>query len=85
MLAAAAAGSVLELEITVHGLGRFCFFIIWKVLVFAVAVVLAGHFSSCRYLLFDRRFHLDSDGPDKAQQFASYGGDDLALVLACRR
>ncbi len=35
-------------------------------------------------LLIDSRFRLDSDGPDEAQQFASYGGDDLALVLACR-
>ena len=42
VLAPAAAGSVLELEITVHWLGRLCFFILWKVLAFAFAVVFAG-------------------------------------------
>ena len=31
MHAPAAAGSVLELVVVVHGLGRFCFFILGKV------------------------------------------------------
>ena len=31
-----------------------------------------------------RRFRFHADGPDEAQQFASYGGDDLALVYAGR-
>jgi hypothetical protein len=42
VLAPAAAGSVLELEVTVHWLGRLCFFILWKVFAVAVAVVFAG-------------------------------------------
>ncbi len=32
-------------------------------------------------LQIDSRFRLDSDGPDEAQQFASYGGDDLRWSL----
>jgi hypothetical protein len=42
VLAPAAAGSVLELEVIVHWLGRLRFFIPWKVLAVAVAVVFAG-------------------------------------------
>jgi hypothetical protein len=42
-------------------------------------------FSSGRYPLPGRRFRLDSDCPDEAQQFAPQRGDDLSLVLAGRR
>jgi hypothetical protein len=35
--AQAAAGSVLEFGGSVHSLGCFCFFILWKVFAFAVA------------------------------------------------
>ena len=40
--------------------------------------------SGC-HLLHDGRLRLDPDSPDEAQQFAPHGGDDLALVFACRR
>ena len=42
-------------------------------------------FSSSCFLLLDCRFCLGPDGPDEAQQFAPHSGDDLALILACRR
>jgi hypothetical protein len=41
VLAPAAAGSVLEFGYLVHSLDCFCFFILWKVFVFAFAFVLA--------------------------------------------
>ena len=77
VLAPAAADPVLELDDVVHWLTCFCFFLIWKV--FAVALSIP----SCRHLLFaGRRFGLDPDGPDKAQQFACDRGHGLSLILA---
>ena len=48
MHAPAAAGSVLELVVVVHGLGRFCFFILGKV--FALAIVVAPRQGAIRCL-----------------------------------
>jgi hypothetical protein len=39
-------------------------------------------FSGCHFL-FAGCFRPGSNGPDEAQQLASHGGDDFALVLAC--
>jgi hypothetical protein len=64
---------------TIEWLGRFCFFILWVVFAFVGSLFSYGHW------LLACRFSLDSDGPDEAQQFASYSGNDLALVLACSR
>ncbi len=50
MLAPSAAGSVLELEITVHA-SVFCFFILWKVFAFAFVFVLALRQAAIRSLL----------------------------------
>ena len=85
MLAPAAAGSVLELDCAIHCWVVFVFSFFGKSLFLPLLWSLLDSFSLCRYLLIDSRFRLDSDGPDEAQQFASYGGDDLALVLASRR
>src|ERR1039458_9364825 len=69
-------------------------FIRWAVFVFSffgkflfllLLLLLLDRCSSCRHRLLTGRLNLDSDGPDEAQQFAPHCGDDLALVLACRR
>ena len=79
MLALAAAGSALEFV---------AFFIAW-VFVFSFLgkflLCLCFCVSSDRHPQFARRFRLDSDGPDEAQQLTAHGGDDLFLVFSCRR
>jgi hypothetical protein len=64
-------------------------FIAWVVFVFSFLgkflLLLCFCFSSGRYPQFARRFRLDPDGPDEAQQLASHGGDDLSLIFSCRR
>ena len=67
-------------------------FIVWAVFVFSffgkflfLLLLLLDRCSSCRHRLLTGRLNLDSDGPDEADQFAPYCGDDLALVLARRR
>src|ERR1700675_3760364 len=64
-------------------------FIGWIVFVFSffgkflfLLLLLLDRCSSCRDLLFDWCFQLDSDAPDEAQQFASYGCHDLAAGFA---
>src|ERR1039457_7664899 len=77
VLAPAAADSVLELDNVVHWLIRFCFFLIWKVFAFVL------RFSSRRQVLPGcRRFGLDSDRPDEAQQLSCNRRHDLPLLLA---
>ena len=76
MLARAAADPVLELDIVVHRLVCFCFFLIWKFL------LLFFLFPSCCHLLFAASFGLDPDGPDEAQQFACNRRHGLSAILA---
>ena len=57
-----------------HSLESFCFCLCF------CSCILSGCQSQ-----FAGSFRFDADGPDEAQQFAPHGGDDLALVLACRR
>ena len=77
VLAPAAADPALELNCIVHRLVCLCFFLIWKVFVFAF------RFPSCCQLLRAGRFRLDTDGPDESHQFACNRGHGLSLVFAC--
>ena len=77
MLAPAAADSVLELDNVVHWLIVFAFSLFGKFL------LLFFRFRHAAICCLQARFSLDPDGPDEAQQFASYRRHDLPLVLAC--
>jgi hypothetical protein len=50
VLAPAAADPVLELDSVIHGLNRFCFFLLWKVFAFVLSVRVMPPFVVCRPL-----------------------------------
>jgi len=75
VLVLAAAGSVLEIGVDVHRLGRLCF-------------SLLGCFCFCLFLcqadpLAEGSLCSGSYGPDEAPQFTSNCSGDLSLILAC--
>ena len=76
VLAPAAADPVFELDCALHRF-CFCFFLIWKVFVFAF------QFPSCCQLLRTGCFRLDTDSPDESHQFTSDRSHGLSLVFAC--
>ena len=74
MLALAAAGSVFEMDVSVHRFDVFSFS-------FMGSFVLLWLLSGCNLLPGDR-LGSGSDGPNKAQQLSGYCCDNLPLVLA---
>ena len=76
MLASAAAGSVLEISVDVHRLGRLCFSLLRMFLL--LPFLLSG-----RDPLAEGSLCSGSYGPDEAQQFTSNCSGDLSLILAC--
>jgi hypothetical protein len=75
VLALAAAGSVFEMDVSVHRFSVLSFFLLREFL------SLLRMLSGCN-LLLGNSLGSDSNGPDKAQQLSGYCCDNLPLVLA---